>query len=167
MGVFKKKPDPIADREKALNEQIAALESQIQRLDSELQVRQAHPRLRSTMLPGGRRVSLAAAGHAPGGLPEIEPPVFQPATPEPAVEPPPRYNDLGVRRYDLPSALGRLRRFVTGPGASNPKLVSYLAAGSIKGLRPLRYERRVERNRLVLLCFFLLLLLWAITAMIV
>ena len=29
----------------------------------------------------------------------------------------------------------------------NPKLINYLAAGSIQGLRPLRYEKRVARNR--------------------
>ena len=48
---------------------------------------------------------------------------------------PDHYNELGVRKYDL-------------------------AAGGIQGLRPLRYEKRVARNRfiaLVILLFFVLL----------
>lgn len=43
---------------------------------------------------------------------------------------------------------------------SNSKLVSYLAAGSFQGMRPLRYEKQVARNRFILLVtiFFLALL---------
>ena len=41
-----------------------------------------------------------------------------------------------------------------GSPAVNPKLVSYLAAGSIKGLRPLRYEKRIARNRFIFLTVF-------------
>lgn len=166
MGLFKKKPDLISDRARTLNEQIAALEAQIKKLDSELHVQSRPARLRSTARPGtSSAVTPGRAGGDMAGLERAAPPagVVEPAAPEAA----PRYNDLGIRRYDLPAALARLRRFFAGPGTRNPKLVSYLAAGSIKGLRPLRYERRVERNRLILLCIFLLLLLWAITAMIV
>ena len=58
-------------------------------------------------------------------------------------------------------------RFRKPPVSSNPRMVNFLAAGSIQGLRPLRYERRVARNRflafsallvLVLICLFLTLL---------
>lgn len=166
MGLFKKKPDLISDRARTLNEQIAALEAQIKKLDTELLVQQRPPRLRSTTRPGTS--STATPGRSGAELAGLERTPLPPGVAEPvATEPTPRYNDLGIRRYDLPAALARLRRFFAGPGTRNPKLVSYLAAGSIKGLRPLRYERRVERNRLILLCIFLLLLLWAITAMIV
>jgi hypothetical protein len=47
----------------------------------------------------------------------------------------------------------------------NPKLVNYLAAGSIQGLRPMRYEKRVARNRVLALVIVILLVLvglWAI-----
>ena len=50
------------------------------------------------------------------------------------------------------------------PPASNPKLVNYLAAGSIQGLRPLRYEKRVARNRFIFLVVVLVLALWGILA---
>jgi hypothetical protein len=72
------------------------------------------------------------------------------------------FNDLGVRKYDLPAAWRRMIGYFRGPATHNPKLVSYLAAGSIRGLRPLRYEKRVARNRfLVMSAFFLLVLYWA------
>jgi hypothetical protein len=34
--------------------------------------------------------------------------------------------------------------------------VNYLAAGGVQGLRPLRYEKRVARNRVVLLALLFL-----------
>lgn len=38
-----------------------------------------------------------------------------------------------------------------------------LAAGSVQGLRTLRYERRVARNRFIALFVILLLILWGLT----
>jgi hypothetical protein len=43
--------------------------------------------------------------------------------------------------------------------ASNPRLVTYLAAGGVRGLRPLRYEKRVARNRVILFAGILFALL--------
>jgi hypothetical protein len=63
------------------------------------------------------------------------------------------FNELGVRKYDLPALFNRLRNHFRGPTTSNPRLVNYLAAGGVQGLRPLRYEKRVARNR-----FFALLI---------
>jgi hypothetical protein len=63
---------------------------------------------------------------------------------------PEHYNDLGVRKYDLPALLRRVRNHFRGPSTNNPKLVHYLAAGGVQGLRPLRYEKRVARNRFIL-----------------
>jgi cell division protein FtsB len=37
--------------------------------------------------------------------------------------------------------------------------VNYLAAGGIQGLPPLRYEKRVTRNRLIAFVLFLFLML--------
>ena len=65
---------------------------------------------------------------------------------------------------NLTSALRRFKDFFRGPPTPNPKLVSYLAAGSIKGLRPLRYEKRVARNRFILLCVVLVLIAWGVVA---
>ena len=54
----------------------------------------------------------------------------------------------------------------SGPPTSNPKLVNYLAAGSVQGLRPLRYEKRVARNRLLLLLAILIAVLWGLAVII-
>lgn len=60
------------------------------------------------------------------------------------------YNDLGLRRYDLPALWQRIRSHFQGPSTSNPRLVSYLAAGGVQGLQPLRYEKRKARYRFLL-----------------
>jgi hypothetical protein len=80
---------------------------------------------------------------------------------------PEHYNELGVRKYDLPALLRRIRNHFRGPATTNPKLVSYLAAGGIQGLRPLRYEKRVARNRFILLVAILLLALLGLLAVFV
>ena len=64
-----------------------------------------------------------------------------------------------MRKYDLLALLRRLRGNFRGPSTTNPKLVSYLAAGGIQGLRPLRYEKRVARNRFIFFVVILLLVL--------
>ncbi|MBI3880438.1 MAG: hypothetical protein HY301_10300 [Verrucomicrobia bacterium] len=112
--------------------------------------------------------------------PEPERRVPQPSTTEPVFEPvakhkvparteaeaPAHYNEQGVRKFDLAGALRRAQGIFRGADTSNPKLVSYLAAGSIQGLKPLRYERRVARNRFILLSVVFFLLLWGILAVI-
>ena len=50
----------------------------------------------------------------------------------------------------------------SGPSATNPKLVNYLAAGGIQGLRPMRYEKRIARNRFVFLVTILFVILLGI-----
>lgn len=182
MGLFKRKPDPITERAKLLNNQIAALESEIKKLATQKKpvtsvpvekdsahpapapftpVRSGQPRLRSTALPPGQA--------APAPLPQE--PIFEEVGPnriQHDVEPPApaHFNDLGVRKYDLASAWRRVRNYFRGPVTSNPKLVHYLSAGSVQGLRPLRYEKRVARNRFLLFAAILLGMLWGVLAII-
>src|SRR5271169_6728370 len=152
--------DPISDRARALNDQIAALESEIKRLDTQLQ-HTTTPRFRSTTLPHGATISRA---HEPAPPPKpMHEPVFEEikslrADDESAA--PDQFNELGVRKYDLPALINRLRRQFSRPESGNPRLVTYLAAGGVRGLRPLRYEKRVARNRfIVLVAIFLVILL--------
>lgn len=51
------------------------------------------------------------------------------------------------------------KNFRKPPVSTNPKMVNFLAAGSIQGLRPLRYERRVARNRFLAFTTVLVLIL--------
>jgi len=162
MGWPRKRPDPISERARALTEEIASLEAQIKRLDAKLQRDQEKPRLRSTAMPRGSSLYEAPPAPAPVPSPPVaEEPIFEDVDAkllEGRAEPPGtagHYNDLGVRKYDLPALLRRLRNNFRGPSTSNPKLVSYLAAGGIQGLRPLRYEKRVARNRFI---FFVIVL---------
>jgi hypothetical protein len=161
MALFRKKADPISDRARALNAEIAALEAKIKKLGGQVQENPATaPRLRSTAAPQGNN-SPAPENSAPAHEPIFEP-VDQnrlKARGE-TVSTPEHYNELGVRKYDLPALLRRLRNQFSGPSTTNPKLVNYLAAGGIQGLRPMRYEKRVARNRfiaLVIVLFFTLL----------
>lgn len=171
MGWLKKKPDPLSERTQALNAEIAALEAEIRKLDARLQPGGAAPRLRSTALPHGHVVAHipAAAIHAPAPSPPASAlpadPIFEDVDRQrlkPRAEggsTPEHYNELGVRKYDLPALLHRLRNHFRGPSTTNPKLVNYLAAGGVQGLRPLRYEKRVARNRFIVLVIVLFLVL--------
>jgi hypothetical protein len=174
MSWFRKKSDPISDRARILNEEIEALEARIKTLDDRLQRHHAQPRLRSTALPHGAKGNRVPPGN-PVLIPArpVEEPIFEevgqsllenraetPTTAE-------HYNELGVRKYDLPAFLRRVRNHFRGPATTNPKLVSYLAAGGIQGLRPLRYEKRVARNRFILLVAFLFLILLGLVAVFV
>jgi TolA-binding protein len=171
MGFFKKKPDPISDRSRALEAQIAALEAQIEQLNSKVQKEQTQPRVRSSVLPNQRSGTAPAAPSAPSSSPaSAREPIFElispPNTPLPAEESTPgRDNDLGVRKYDLAAAWRRIRNHFHGPATPNPKLVNYLAAGTIKGLRPLRYEKRIARNRVIFVSILLLFVIWVVLAM--
>ncbi|MBI3852443.1 MAG: hypothetical protein HY298_19475 [Verrucomicrobia bacterium] len=162
MGWFKKNADPISERARALTAEIAALEDQINKLSTQMEQSQSQPRLRSTAVPHGATIT----NPSPPVSPVVREPIFEEVdqnqlkaraeietTPE-------HYNELGVRKYDLAAFFKRMKAHFRGPSASNPKLINYLAAGSFQGLRPMRYEKRVARNRFLWLVigFFLLLL---------
>ena len=153
-----KKTDPISERARALNEQINSLEAEIKRLDTQIQRAPPPPRLRSTAMPHGATV--AHTPEPPASVRTSYEPVFEEVKSLQTAEetaPPDQFNELGVRKYDLPGLFNRIRRLFQRPTTSNPRLVAYRAAGGVQGLRPLRYEKRVARNRFVALAILLLL----------
>ncbi|HXB58289.1 MAG TPA: hypothetical protein VNU95_01930 [Candidatus Acidoferrales bacterium] len=154
--------DPISERERALNDQISSLEAEIKRLDTQIQ-HTPTPKLRSTAIPHSHTVSRKAEP-APA-KPVATEPVFEeirPLKPRTETEAPDHFNELGVRKYDLPALLQKVRDQFRRPTTNNPRLVNYLAAGGVHGLRPLRYEKRVARNRFVAFTVVLFLLLLGI-----
>jgi hypothetical protein len=163
MRIPKKKVDPISDRERQLKEEIAALESQIQKLSSNLSQKQPQPRLRSTVIPHGTAHPTRTPGH-----PE---PVFEAVDHERIKSPvnsqpvPGQYNAAGVRKYDLPALFRRIQNLFRSPQPSNHKLLTLLATGNVQGLRPLRYEKRIARNRLLAWVIILSVVLWGLLAM--
>jgi len=177
MAWLKKKSDPISERARALNSEIAALEAQIKRLDVAVQQTPAHPRLRSTAVPHGATITHtpptadplpAAPAPAPPPPPKNHEPIFEEVGQEPLkprAEPattPDHYNELGVRKYDFTALARWFQNLFRRPTAMNPRLVSYLAAGGVQGLQPLRKEKRVARNRFIVLVIFIFLLLFGI-----
>ena len=170
MAFPKKKADPISDRARTLNDQIAALESEIKKLDTQIQ-RAPTPKLRSTALPHGVNVPHNAEP-PPAPKPAAHEPVFEQINQEPLqsrtdIESPDHFNELGVRKYDLPALWGRLKNHFRTPTSNNPRLVNYLAAGGVHGLRPMRYEKRVARNRFILLVVVLFLILLGVISIFV
>lgn len=160
MGWFKKKSDPVSERAQHLSSEIAALEAEIKQLDAQLQRTPESPRLRSTAVPHGATIS-----HEAIPAPRSEP-VFEQINQERITiqnempNAPEHFNEFGVRKFDFPTMMQRMRAFFTGPNTSNPKLVSYLAAGGVHGLRPLRKEKRVARNRFIFFAAVLFVLLF-------
>ena len=149
MAFSKKNPDPISDKARALNSEIAALEAEIKKLDSQI-ARTPEPKFRSTVALAGETISRHAEKPVPA--PKPREPVFEDVNRAKLAardesETPEIFNELGVRKYDLPALFNRVRNHFRGPTTSNPRLVNYLAAGGVQGLRPLRYEKRVARNR--------------------
>lgn len=174
MGLFKKKHDPFSQRAADLNEQIAALEQQIKQLTEEQAAADhAHaaappaatqPRLRSTAKPRGAQPASVTEPFAP---PRPQEPIFEEVDQERIQIQQEEaasgdLNGLGVRKHDLVAFWRRLTAHFRGPSTTNPKLVNYLAAGSIQGLRPMRYEKRVARNRFLFLAVIILLVLWGL-----
>jgi hypothetical protein len=161
MGLLNKKPDPISDKARSLEAEIAALEAEIKKLDTQL-ARTPSPKFRSTAAPPGATIPRAAEKPAPPP-PKTEP-VFEeikrgPLAPVAGNETPEIFNELGVRKYDLPALWSRIRKHLHGPSASNPRLISLLAAGSVQGLHPLRKEKRIARNRVLTLALILFAIL--------
>src|SRR6266481_5856021 len=109
MGWFRKNPDPISDRARTLNDEIARLESQIKKLDAHLQRNGSHPRLRSTALPHGPTInrSTPPGPSAAPPAPTAHEPIFEEVDQDrlsahsEAGNTPEHYNELGVRKYDL------------------------------------------------------------------
>ncbi len=201
MGLFRKKPDPVSERARDLDDKIAALQAEIKKLSHQgsstpastspspspsskasappapahsglrpdppsaipkfTTPEKSSPRLRSTTRP---HRPLAVNPSAPSHEPIFEE-VNQPQIKADAELPAPTPEELGTRKSDLASLWQRLLRHFRGPVTSNPKLVNYLAAGSIQGLQPLRYEKRVARNRFIVFAALLLLLLWGLIVM--
>lgn len=144
-----------------MNRRIAELEAEISKLNQTITPDAARP----AAPPKGETRSTPAA---PSSRPApAQDPVFErmPARPAEGRRPEPAGQaavDMGLKRPVWSQLWKRVKGRWVDPPPANEKLVSYLAAGGIQGLRPLRYERRVARNRLIFVCVVLGLLLWGL-----
>ncbi len=161
MGLFRKKNDPIKAREQNLASEIDQLEDQIRALKGVLKQAASDPQTAAPASPGRSPAPRPAAAVEPAKPPAE--PVFEPvdqqrlqAAANPFKE---KHDPRALQREGSTSRLEKVARYFRGPTSSNPKLVSYLAAGNIHGLQPLRYERRVARNRLLLWIVIIIVLI--------
>ncbi|MCX8091767.1 MAG: hypothetical protein N3I86_12695 [Verrucomicrobiae bacterium] len=170
MALWKKKSDPLSERARALQRQIATLEAQIRDLQTTLARTPAAPAHTACPLrtPPANVVPRAVESRPAPTPPRAEPqePVFEEVSRSPlktdAAPPEPQdlYNEMGVRKFDFTALVRRWRQRWHHTPTLNPRLISYLAAGGVQGLRPLRKEKRIARNRFLLLVAILLLLLF-------
>ncbi len=161
MGLFKKKKDPIREREEKLRSQLASVRARIRKLNAEVEKRP--PDAAAAKEPGPAHSGNAQGTRTPS-TGHFEPAGRKTSNNNPFDAPtnPAHFNDSGVAKYDL---VGNLRKWWRGwrnRRSRNPQLVTYLAAGSIQGLPALRHEKRVARNRFLLLCAVAILIFWGI-----
>ena len=158
IGWFKRKPDPMTSRSRELHHEIAALESQIAQLSDASTL--ADPRQIQTVLQETRYLPPDPILRADEELTHSLPPVTDPNCPG-------LFNNQGVRKFDLAGWWLRARRQPAPTPTGNDKLVAYLAAGRNYGYTALRSERRVARNRFILLALVLLAMLWTVLSLLI
>ena len=158
MGWFKRKIDPMTSRSRELHSEIAALESQIAQLSSASTL--TDPLQIHTVLKETRYLPPDPILRADEALTHSLQPVTDSNCPG-------LYNDQGVRKFDLAGWWLRARRQPSPSPTGNDKLVAYLAAGRNYGYTALRSERRVARNRFILLAFVLLAMLWTVLSLLI
>jgi hypothetical protein len=158
MGWFKRKIDPMTSRSRELHSEIAALESQINQLSNASTL--GDPLQIHTVLKETRYLPPDPILRADEALTHSLPPVTDSNCPG-------LYNDQGVRKFDLAGWWLRARRQPAPSPTGNDKLVAYLAAGRNYGYTALRSERRVARNRFILLAFVLLAMLWTVLSLLI
>jgi hypothetical protein len=146
MPLFAKKDSGLSAQERALSERMATLEAELRRLSQEA----------PTAVPAHPKPAPAVTA-----TPEFAPPLRPASAPinSPNTG---HFNDRGLRKFDLVAFWKNLKNHLSGSGGNNPAMVKMLAAGSIHGLRPLRRERRVARNRFIFLFLSLLAILWGL-----
>jgi hypothetical protein len=141
VGWFTKPKDPIDARQAELDREIAEIQKRIADLSTQ-------------PLPPARPVA-----RGPVADPGPVRPMPAPRPGEAAISDAPH---VPPGRFNLVEAWHRFVERLAGRPRSASGLVTLMAAGSVHGLRPLRYERKIARRRFLLSLGFLLLVLYGI-----
>lgn len=170
MAFFRRRKDPLEARAQELA-------GKIKRLERELREAGRPAIAASTPRPAGAASRSGLAGspvspaengppsrtRAPG---EPLPRIPGPATPRSGAgraageaAPDPLLSPVGARKFDLPAAWRRWIGRFTSHSMETASAARYRTSNSIHGLRPLRYEKRVARNRFIGLFVLLVLVL--------
>lgn len=162
MGIRRKKNDPLEKREKEIKSRLTEVHARIKQLSLELHNGSRTPQTTQTGSDYRSRPQ-----NTP--YPPQEDFIFEHVNSDRvrnlnSENTPAHFNHRGVRKFDPFNAWRRLKNLFRDTRPSNPQLVSFLAAGSIQGLRPLRYESRVARNRFIVLVLIFVVVLYGIFA---
>jgi hypothetical protein len=147
MAWFTKAKDPMSARQAELDREIEAIQRRISDLSARPlpEARPLPPRPREATLPFG-------------AVPARSTPAPTPIS----VVGPRSGASVPADRFNLVEAWQRWMQRLGGQPRRPSGLVHLMAAGSVHGLRPLRYERKIARRRFVLSLSLLLLLLYGI-----
>jgi hypothetical protein len=159
MGWFTKPKDPMSARQAELDREIQA----IQRRISDLSARPLPEARPKPPTPASVR-SAPSLPPAPASWQNFESSSARP-TPAPApvsVSGPRTGPTVPADRFNLVEVWQRWMQRLGGHPRRPSGLVHLMAAGSVHGLRPLRYERKIARRRFLLSLGLLLLLLYGI-----
>jgi len=148
MGWFTKRADPLDDRAREIERELARLESELEKSPAD-----SAPEYRSTVLPGD-------APRDPLHLEDCD--RSKPRKGSGSLQE--KLDSLGSKPSGWRERWERFKLHFGATPATNPKLVKYLSAGNLQGLQPLRYEKRIARNRFFFMFFLLLLVLLGLFA---
>ena len=159
MGLFLRKPNPLAFRAQELGSKIEQIDKQISQLQDASE--EANPALIRPPINKSTQILddpiLGTKGNLKNGARTILKPDF-----------PGLYNDQRMRKFDLHGWWQRTKGGEPLPEPSqNEKLVTYLATGRNHGYTALRKETRVARNRFILLTLVLITILWSILSLLI
>ena len=132
MGLFQRNKDPLKKRAKSVQNKLNELQAQIQELDES---------------PAQESSKLHDLNQKKPSLPRRPSTMGKDQPLNTSVQRPEKLWNRIIKNFRKP------------PVSTNPNMVNFLAAGSIQGLRPLRYERRVARNRFLAFTTVLVLIL--------
>lgn len=150
MPFFSKPSDPLLEQEKALRRRLEELEADLRKLATQPSVEEREPQ------PARSRVRTPPV---PLTVPRTQI-LARPSAPDQGTVG--RFNEQGIRKFDLVEQLRRLGRLLSGPNVYNRQMIRMLAAGSIDGLPVLRRERKKALLRFLFLFTLLLSILWGI-----
>jgi len=161
MGLFKKKNNPLSAQEQEILNQIKTLNDQISDLQKYLKkISNQPPNPPSDTLTSQTKYHTTRPDDRFSHL--VNPPNIQNIDLSPDY-----FQDNTLKKFDLIGFINKIKKSLKGQTPSNPQLITLLASGNKHGLRPLRKEQKIARNRFIILVLMFLFLLWLIAYLII
>lgn len=159
MGWFRKPKDPMAARQAELDREIQAIQRRISDLAARPVPQPVPQPARARRWPDAASIPASDLSAQPTPAPLPAPAPFSVPTQRVAAASGP---GAPADRFNLVEAWQRWVHRLGFQPRRPSGLVHLMAAGSVHGLRPLRYERKIARRRFLLSLGLLLLILYGI-----